>query len=164
MDALLRSIHTRTARNVMNRPDRNKAESLSDWLKIATRYLTPAGKQRIAEEIEAHYAEAVDTHLKLGEPDQVAKANALAELGDPMVAGEKFRRKHLTEEEAKRLSQAQKRARSFRFLLLIYCIIAFYFWFVIAVTDTFAKRPILDLFIFIVTYVLRGIVSPTIAF
>src|SRR5260221_4530169 len=108
MDPLLRSIHTRNAGNVMYWYPTRKLESLSKWLEIATKGLATAGKQRITQEIEAHFADAVEARVSQGKPEGVAKANALAELGDPTAAGKRFRKKHFTEKEAKPLGALGK--------------------------------------------------------
>jgi len=148
----------------MNGPNKKKVESLSEWLEIATKGLVPAAKERIAQEIETHFSEAVETHLKHGEQESVAKIKAVVELGDPKVAGKRFRKKHLTEKEAKKLSLAQKRAGSIKSLFFFCFVSVFYYFFLVIVTDSFAKRPKLDLFFFVLALFLAGIVLPTITF
>src|SRR6266404_2508067 len=107
MDALLRSIQPGAARIVMYWYRTSKLENLSDWLAIATKGLAQAGKQRITQEIEAHFADAVEARVSQGKPEQVAKANALAELGNPTTAGKRFRKKHFTEKELALLARTQ---------------------------------------------------------
>src|SRR6266851_419539 len=118
MDPLLRSIHTRIARNVMNWLKKNEVDNLWDWLEIATKGLLPADKRRITQEIETHCAEAMKAHLDQGESGQVAEAMAVAELGDPKAAGKSLRKKHLTEKDVKRLDWTKKDAGSFPSLLV----------------------------------------------
>ena len=74
---------------------------LAGWLEIATRNLEAPAKQRIAHEIEAHYAEAVNAHTAAGKPEFSAQDTALAELGDPRVAAVNFEKTYLTASEAK---------------------------------------------------------------
>ena len=74
---------------------------LAGWLEIATDKLDAPAKQRIAREIEVHYAEAVHDHMAAGEAELSAQATAMLELGDPTVAALSFQKSHLTESEAK---------------------------------------------------------------
>ena len=141
---------------------KRKVESLSEWLAIATKGLAQAGKQRISQEIEAHYEEALKTHLDQGESKRVAEASALADLGDPKVAGKRFRKKHLTEKEAKRLEWATNTG-SFRSLLFLYFIFAFLCFVVLLATDSFAN-PERHFVLCIVTFCLSNTIFPTIIF
>jgi hypothetical protein len=87
-------------------PGKNfKPESLSKWLGIATCGLAASGKERITREIDVHFAEAVEAHLAQGEPEPVAQAKAIVELGDPVAAAKRFRRSCLMEEERLLLSK-----------------------------------------------------------
>jgi hypothetical protein len=63
---------------------------------MATRDLMPSAQARVRPEIEAHYAEAVASHLKDGLPEPAAQAAALADLGDAQVAARRFQKEHLT--------------------------------------------------------------------
>jgi hypothetical protein len=148
----------------MNRFKNKKVERLSEWLEIATKGLAQAGKQRIAQEIEAHFAESVDAHLTQGEPEQVAQANALAELGDPRAAGKRFRRKHLTQWEAKRLGQLQKYAGSSKSLLLTYFIWTSCYFGTVRKSGLSAERLKSHLILFLFGFFLCGFVLPTISF
>ena len=47
------------------------------------------------------FADSVEVQLKEGKPEEAARAAALAQLGDPTKAAADFRKKHLTEREAK---------------------------------------------------------------
>jgi hypothetical protein len=80
-----------------------KTRGLAGWLEIATDGLEAPGRQRVAHEIAAHYAEAISAHLAAGEPETSAQATALAELGDPQEAALNFQKNHLTAAEAKQL-------------------------------------------------------------
>lgn len=78
-----------------------KTRGLAGWLEIATDGLEAPAKQRIAHEIEVHYAEAINDHMAAGEPELSAQLTALEELGDPQAAAVNFQKSHLTESEAK---------------------------------------------------------------
>src|SRR5882724_8024183 len=149
MVALLRGIHPGTARIVMYWYPTRKLESLSNWLEIATKDLAQAGKQRITQEIEAHFADAVEARLSQGKPEPVAKANALAELGDPTAAGKRFRKKHFTEKEAKLLGAIGKTKSRPRELLLCYLISALLYLVYVVWLPAFAHRPKIDLYLFV---------------
>jgi hypothetical protein len=89
-------------------------KSLENWLETATEGITTAGKERIAREIEAHYADAVTALREKGESEESTQAKALAELGKPRLAGRRFRREYLTEADlayVKRLRENKPRAR-----------------------------------------------------
>lgn len=100
------------------------AQTLPDWLAIATRKLTDASKHRIQMEIEAHYAEAVGAQRADGQSESDAQASALAQLGDAHATAKRFRKRHLTEREEERLKAADRYGRSIWFLLLNYAM----FW------------------------------------
>lgn len=95
-------------------------QTLPEWLEIATRKLTDVSKDRIRLEIEAHYAEAVEAHRENGLSESTAQTSALAELGDAKAAGKRFRKRHVTERDAQTLKTADKKGRSFGYLLLSY--------------------------------------------
>jgi hypothetical protein len=88
----------------------DKATNVSEWLKIATHGIAAAGKERISREIEAHYADAVGTHLERGESEDVAQAKSLEELGEPGVAAEEFQKEYITEADEKHLDYIFKAA------------------------------------------------------
>src|SRR5258706_16054168 len=90
----------------------SQVQNLSEGLEIATKGLVAPAKQRISTEIEVHYAEAVDAHLKTGQGEADAQTAGLKELGDAKAASKGFRRRHLTEREAKRLEQIGIRSKS----------------------------------------------------
>src|ERR1700685_3742524 len=78
---------------------------LPEWLEMATLTLVPSAQARIRSEIEAHYADAVQSHLSSGSPESTAHATALADLGDPSAAAARFRREHLTVKEAQAVAR-----------------------------------------------------------
>jgi hypothetical protein len=106
------------AGNVMNPVEKNIPDSLSNWLKIATRGLAANGKERIAREIEVHFAEAVEAHIAQGEPEPVAQARAIIALGNATLAAKRFRKKHFAESEAKTLAGMRTNTAKLRYLLL----------------------------------------------
>jgi len=71
-------------------------QDFSEWLYIATRDLVPSARARIRLEIDAHYAEATALRMAEGMPELLAKADALADLGDAHAAARRLRREHLT--------------------------------------------------------------------
>jgi len=79
-------------------------QNLAEWLNLAIGELAPSAQARVRVEIEAHYNEAVQRHLREGSPDSEAHAAALAELGDAYAAGKRLRREHLTDREARTLT------------------------------------------------------------
>lgn len=103
--------------NIFRKP---KVTTLSEWLEVATRKLENTAKERIRKEIEAHYAEAVQTHREEGSTEIAAQAAALEELGDARTAGRRFRREHLTQGEVKKLYSLEKQGRSFALLFINY--------------------------------------------
>jgi hypothetical protein len=108
--------------------NKTKPASLTEWLEIATDGLATSGRERIAREIEAHYAAAVESHLSHGEPEPDAQANALDELGAPKKARRSFRKRHLTVLEEKRILNLQKRTNS-KFWLAYFVLMGCFFSF-----------------------------------
>jgi len=95
--------------------------TLNQWLKIATYDLVTPAKERIQAEIEAHYAEAVASHLAHQDVSQAeAEMAALAELGDAPAAGKKFRKQYLSESAVSRLEWRVKWVGDWPFLLCWY--------------------------------------------
>ncbi len=109
----------------MNLFEKSKVYTLSEWLEIATKKLAVPAKTRIRPEIEAHYADAVASHLANGSSVYAAWALALAELGDAKTAARRFRKSHLTEQEAERIKSSAHAARSILVLLFNYSLFAF---------------------------------------
>jgi uncharacterized membrane protein len=87
-----------------------KWRGLPGWLEIATDKLAESARQRISQEMEAHFAEAVKAHVEAGQTESEAQAMALAELGDPQDAARSFKKSHLTEKEAEWLQKEERRA------------------------------------------------------
>jgi uncharacterized membrane protein len=85
--------------------------------------LVPSAQARVRAEIEAHFAEAVQSHLANGLFASAAQAAAVADLGDPHAAAQRFRREHLTIGEAKavgaRLNAARRTGLLFYALLIV---------------------------------------------
>jgi hypothetical protein len=100
-----------------------KLHDLSAWLETATWALVPSAQARVRAEIEAHFAEAVQSHLANGLFASAAQAAAVADLGDPHAAAQRFRREHLTIGEAKavgaRLNAARRTGLLFYALLIV---------------------------------------------
>ena len=71
------------------------------WLEVATKGICQEGKERIQEEISAHYEDALRDALHQGSPKIQAHFAAMESLGSPRKAGRAFRRSCLTEREAK---------------------------------------------------------------
>jgi len=90
---------------------RQNPQNLSEWLDIATGELVPAAQARVRPEIEAHFTEAVQSHLDRGLPEPAARSAVLADLGDANIAAQRFRREHLTIPEAKAMEWRIKNAR-----------------------------------------------------
>jgi len=72
-------------------------QNFTEWLDAATRDLVLSAQARVRPEIEAHYSEAVKSHLQNGASESVAQAAALLELGDAYAAAKRFQRQYLTQ-------------------------------------------------------------------
>jgi hypothetical protein len=84
-----------------------RTHGLAGWLEIATDGLEASAKQRIANEIEVHYSEAVKDQMAAGEPELSAQTTALLQLGDPQAAALNFQKSHLTESEARSMKSME---------------------------------------------------------
>jgi len=84
---------------------------LDRWLEDATEGIWHGAKQRICDEIQVHYAEAVDAELALGRNLADAHRVALESLGDAKKARNVFHKTYLTEREAKELTSRQRLER-----------------------------------------------------
>ncbi|HVU37137.1 MAG TPA: hypothetical protein VHC95_02280 [Opitutales bacterium] len=82
--------------------------SLAEWLAVATQDLAPLAQSDIRKETEARYAGSLRTHSESGQPEAVACAAALAELGDAQAARQRFRRTHLSLADARQLLALDK--------------------------------------------------------
>ena len=102
----------------------NRVASLAEWLEIATDGIASSGRERITREIETHFEEAVESHLAKGEPQEIAQASALAELGNAKAAWRRFRKRHLTKLEESRLEEFQHHAGS-KLWLIIFIFMSF---------------------------------------
>jgi hypothetical protein len=101
--------------------------SLAEWLEIATAKLSSPAQERIRVEIEAHFAESVESHQMAGCAEIEARQAAVAELGDPRAAGKRFGRQHLTKKEAKRVHEILTTSGATALLLvrLAFCALLF---------------------------------------
>ena len=79
---------------------------------MATGRLVPSAQARVRSEIEAHYAEAVQTQMDNSSPASAAQAKALADLGDAQAAARRLCVKHLTKKESVYLGWRIKAASS----------------------------------------------------
>jgi len=93
----------------MNFSHQPPSQNFAEWLDIATRDLVPSAQARIRVEIEAHYAEAVQSQLANGAAESVAQTAALTDLGNAKSAARRFRRDHLTTKEALDVARMAKR-------------------------------------------------------
>ena len=93
---------------------------LPEWLEVATKDLSLTAKRRIRLEIKSHFADAVEANLSEGATEAQARVFALADLGDAQAAAKRFRRSHLTTEEAKLLESTLRWNRSFWSIGLLY--------------------------------------------
>jgi hypothetical protein len=93
---------------------------LHAWLRIATKGLAARAKERIRLEIEAHYADAVSDHLRIGLSESDARSAALAGLGDARKAAKCFHERHLTTREAEGVERTISRQGSRWWLLFNY--------------------------------------------
>ncbi len=92
----------------MNETGTPRVQSLVEWLEIATAKLSSPAQGRVRTEIEAHFAESVESHQAAGCSEIEARLVAVAELGEPGASAKRFRRRHLTENEAKRAEKIPK--------------------------------------------------------
>jgi hypothetical protein len=112
----------------------NAAQELAAWLVLATFGLVAPAKDRIKREIEAHFADAVATHVSEGLSQDEAEPRALEELGDIHSAAKGFQKKHLTEEEEKWLqglqteNRPERYSRRFRYFFMLLVSIFFTIW------------------------------------
>ena len=104
----------------------NAAQELAAWLVLATFGLVAPARERIKREIEAHFADAVATHVSEGLSQEAAEARALEELGDIHSAAKAFKKKHITEEEEKWLqtllteNSPQRHPRRMRYFIALF--------------------------------------------
>lgn len=89
------------------RAGRLKYHSPAIWLEFATKGICQEGKERIRDEISAHYEDALHDALQQGLTKTEAHLAAMESLGDPRKAGRAFRRSYLSEREAKWVEEAK---------------------------------------------------------
>jgi hypothetical protein len=99
-------------------------QSLAEWLNTATADLSTVAKERIKLEIESHFQEAAQAYRADGQNEEQAQSAALKDLGDAKVWAKRFRKTHLTEDEATRLAKTWALNRKWfgkpKMLVLIY--------------------------------------------
>ncbi len=83
----------------------DKLKSLDDWLDSATRGLCDDARERIAEEIAAHYEDALGEARGIGLTEEASVKKAVEALGDPRRALRKLHSEHLTIREAKKVQK-----------------------------------------------------------
>jgi hypothetical protein len=105
----------------------NRAQNLAEWLRMATAKLCLPAQERIRLEIEAHFTESLESHQATGCSEADAQAAALAELGDATAAAKRFRRRHLTEKEAKWVGSRLNYSGPLAFLFALYAFYALSF-------------------------------------
>jgi len=113
----------------MSVPETSRVQRLAEWLEIATAKLTTPAQERIRTEIEAHFAESVESHQMAGFSEAEASLAAVAELGDPHAAAKRFRKRHLTEKEAQRIGAMPKYLGRPGSLVMFYITDAFLYFF-----------------------------------
>jgi hypothetical protein len=101
-------------------PETTRAQSLTEWLEIATAQVIAPAKERIFLEIEAHFADGVEAHRRAGCSEPDAQLAAVAELGDACQAARRFRRQYLTEKEKDRARQISKNSANRALFLAAY--------------------------------------------
>jgi hypothetical protein len=83
----------------MSARNQNPNPNLANWLIIATETLCLPAMQRIKLEITSHFEDAVESGLAEGWSETDAEVKALADLGDPRSAAQRFQKEHLTGHE-----------------------------------------------------------------
>ncbi len=84
----------------MNDPDTGKAQSIEQWLRIATHDLCDEAADRIYSELFDHYDLALEAAIEAGASPEAAQVEAVESLGDAEEAGLSFRENNLTWLEA----------------------------------------------------------------
>ncbi len=84
----------------MNDPDTGKAQSIEQWLRIATHDLCDEAADRIYSELFDHYDLALEAAIEAGASPEAAQVEAVESLGDAEEAGRSFRQNNLTWFEA----------------------------------------------------------------
>jgi hypothetical protein len=140
----------------MNLFPQRQAQSLPDWIDIATRNLVPSAQTRVRAEIEAHFADAVRAKQAAGATELDAQAAALAELGNARAAARRFSREYLTESDALSLGGLSIRTTRRHFLCCVFLLL-------LNVPGYFS-HPNIDLSGIIVLCILVGMSTPDIYF
>ncbi len=93
---------------------------LEHWLDGACRGLADSAKQRVREEITAHYLDALEHYESMGLPLAEAERNAVQELGSPRRARWRLRKVHLTASEEAVINWKPKGEEGTRTFLLYF--------------------------------------------
>jgi hypothetical protein len=99
-------------------------QGLDEWLCIAIDDLAPPAQERITQEIESHFHDALDAYQAEGQNEPEARTRALMDLGDPGAAQKRFRKCHLTKAEAKSLAEMwndYRKSSKSAYLVLGFC-------------------------------------------
>jgi hypothetical protein len=73
--------------------------TFEQWFYQASSGLALAEKQRIGPELRSHYLDALQYHQERGLDQANAAANALTDLGDPLVCNQSLRKRYLNEDQ-----------------------------------------------------------------
>ncbi len=95
-----------------NHPKTAKApvfnHELVSWLEVATYGLSSSEKPRIRADIEEHFHATLEAYQKAGIYHDQASAKALADLGSPSLANQKYQTVYLTISDDARISSLKK--------------------------------------------------------
>lgn len=75
------------------------------WVEVAARKLAQYAKERILDEIKAHYRDAFEEEIRNGHKSIAAHREALKRLGNPKAAGKVFRKTYLSIAEERRFTR-----------------------------------------------------------
>lgn len=85
---------------------------LENWLRHATRHLSPDAASKVRTEITEHFEASRDASFAAGASESDAARQALDNLGDPRIANCGYRGVLLTKEEARVLREGSREARA----------------------------------------------------
>jgi len=84
---------------------KRQPEDIHEWLVMTTKSLAHNERQRIWREVLTHFEDAVSAHQSTGTSEDSARLLALKEMGDTHEAEKAFRKKYLTQRQAKWIVQ-----------------------------------------------------------
>lgn len=87
----------------MNASPNKECQPLEEWLSLATSGLVRSAQERVRQELEAHFSDAVEARMAEGLSRDAAQVAAVRELGDARRAAWNFRKNLLMESEARTL-------------------------------------------------------------